>query len=103
MLLRTGLCVAESLLLLAVFVSTTDGFTNAKPTFSLTNSRSRILMVDPSLLDPNLIDVTIAVVSAAAGAASQLPKIQELEKEVSEAREALTMVSTSMANGVKSQ
>ncbi len=98
MLLRTGLRVAGSLLLFAFFVSTTDGFTNAKPTFSLTKSRSRILMVDPSLLDPNLIDVTIAVVSAAAGAASQLPKIQELEKEVSKAREALTMVITSMDN-----
>jgi hypothetical protein len=85
-------------LLVALFVTKSFGFTNTKPAFSLAvvSSKSRIFMVDPSLLDPNLIDVTIAVVSAAAGAASQLPRIQELEKEVNEARDALTLASIRM-------
>jgi predicted lipid-binding transport protein (Tim44 family) len=43
-------------------------------------------------VDMALIDAAIAVVSAAAGAASQLPRIQQLEKDVSAARSALTQV-----------
>jgi len=44
------------------------------------------------LIDPSVIpmDVGIAVVSAAAGAVSQLPRIQELEREVESARMSLT-------------
>ena len=43
-------------------------------------------------VDMALMDAAIAVVSAAAGAASQLPRIQQLEKDVSAARSALTQV-----------
>jgi hypothetical protein len=43
-------------------------------------------------LDLMMIDAAIAVVSAAAGAASQIPRIQELEVNLQEARASLTEV-----------
>lgn len=43
-------------------------------------------------VDMALMDAAIAVVSAAAGAASQLPRIQQLEKDLDTARSALTQV-----------
>lgn len=43
-------------------------------------------------VDIALMDAAIAVVSAAAGAASQLPRIQQLEKDLDLARCALTQV-----------
>ena len=43
-------------------------------------------------VDMAIMDAAIAVVSAAAGAASQLPRIQLLEKDLDMARSALTQV-----------
>lgn len=42
------------------------------------------------VLDPMMVDAGIAVVSAAAGAATQLPRIQQLERELKSAKESLT-------------
>ena len=44
------------------------------------------------VVDPISVNVGIAVVSAAAGAATQFPKIQELERELDIAKLALTEV-----------
>ena len=46
------------------------------------------------VVDPISVNVGIAVVSAAAGAATQFPKIQELERELEIAKLALTEVRT---------
>ena len=46
------------------------------------------MIIEPGLL----MDGAIALVSAAAGAASQFPRIQELERELGVARSALTEV-----------
>lgn len=54
------------------------------PIFRRTTARH---LIDPSVIP---MDVGIAVVSAAAGAVSQLPRIQELEREVESARMSLT-------------
>ena len=43
-------------------------------------------------MDPLSVNAAVAVVSAAAGAASQVPKIQELERELEIAKLALTEV-----------
>lgn len=42
------------------------------------------------VLDPTMVDAGIAVVSAAAGAASQLPRIQQLERDLRSAKESLS-------------
>jgi alanyl-tRNA synthetase len=42
------------------------------------------------VLDPTVVDAGIAVVSAAAGAASQFPRIQQLERELKSAKDSLT-------------
>ena len=43
-------------------------------------------------IDMVMMDAAIAVVSAAAGAATQLPRIQQLEKDLDAARSAITQV-----------
>jgi hypothetical protein len=57
-------------------------------------SRSyRLEMIPEMIIEPGLLmDGAIALVSAAAGAASQFPRIQELERELGIARSALTEV-----------
>jgi hypothetical protein len=47
------------------------------------------------VVEPIITEVAIAAVSAAAGAASQIPRIQNLEKELKLAKSALTEVSWS--------
>jgi hypothetical protein len=45
-----------------------------------------------AVIEPFMIDGAIALASAAAGAASQFPRIQQLERELDSARSALTQV-----------
>jgi hypothetical protein len=54
----------------------------------LSRSHRLEMIIEPGLL----IDGAIAIVSAAAGAASQFPRIQELERELGIARSSLTEV-----------
>ena len=61
----------------------------------------RDVVLDPSALDPNVVDVTIAVVSAAAGAATQVPRIQQLEKDLEGARADLLEVSAASGLGFR--
>lgn len=51
-------------------------------------------------LDPVSLDIGIAVVSAAVGAASQLPRIQQLERELETARSALTKSEQAMVTKI---
>lgn len=50
-------------------------------------------LVDIGIADLGLADLGIAVASAAAGVASQAPRIQQLEKDLELAHSALTEVS----------
>jgi len=50
-------------------------------------------IVKLAVIDPSIVDAAIALTSAAAGAASQFPRIQKLEQELDSARSALTQVS----------
>ena len=59
---------------------------------SASSSRTWQLRVIIPGVDMAMMDAAIAVVSAAAGAASQLPRIQQLEKDLDLARRALTQV-----------
>ena len=61
--------------------------TNPTTRRATTSTTSRLQLVDPIT-----VNVGIAVVSAAAGAATQIPKIQELERELDIAKLALTEV-----------
>ena len=61
-------------------------------------SAKSLNMVVP--LDPVSLDIGIAVVSAAVGAASQLPRIQQLERELETARSALTKSEQAMVTKI---
>ncbi len=50
-------------------------------------------------VDIAMMDAAIAVVSAAAGAASQFPRIQQLERDLDSARSALTEVRVRVSQG----
>jgi hypothetical protein len=65
-------------------------FLTAKTPSATRNCNSRRMLVP---IDPIMVDMGIAVASAAAGVASQLPKIQQLEQDVLRARSALTEAS----------
>lgn len=56
------------------------------------SKRSFVGMVVEPLFEPAFMDVSIALLSAAAGAASQFPRIQELERELTTTKAALTKV-----------
>ena len=78
--------------LTAVIAFTT---TNTNPTTTrriATTTTSTTTTSRLQLVDPITVNVGIAVVSAAAGAATQIPKIQELERELDIAKLALTEV-----------
>lgn len=59
---------------------------------SQTAATTKRKILPAMVLDPNVMDAAIALTSAAAGAASQLPRIQQLESELESTRSALTMV-----------
>jgi prophage DNA circulation protein len=72
------------------------------------SSSSSLSMVDPisfaanAALDIDLtLEMGVAVVSAAAGAMSQLPRIQSLEREVQAARNALTASEIELVDKIK--
>lgn len=64
--------------------------------FRQTIWRRPVLPIDPNLA----LDVGIAVASAAAGAASQLPRVQQLERELSITKEALTQSEQEMVRKI---
>lgn len=88
------------LLLVVVVVATTQAFSphaslgrsmSTTTATTHTSTKTRLFMIDPSLISGMLpMDVGIAAVSAAAGALSQVPKIQQLERELDVTRAALT-------------
>ena len=60
-------------------------------TFGYTKSSHLGMVLEP-LFEPAFMDVSIALLSAAAGAASQFPRIKELERELTITKKALTEV-----------
>jgi hypothetical protein len=67
-------------------IPSADGFVPIEP--MIHHHRGQLV----TAVDPQMVDAAIAVVSAAAGAATQMPRIQRLEKELKDARSALSEV-----------
>ena len=82
--------------MLMMAITTVVAFTNTNPATRTTPTSSSTTTASTTtrlqLVDPITVNVGIAVVSAAAGAATQIPKIQELERELDIAKLALTEV-----------
>ena len=85
---------AMMMMLLATTSLTAVAFTttNNNPTTTTRRIATTTTSTCLQLVDPITVNVGIAVVSAAAGAATQIPKIQELERELDIAKLALTEV-----------
>jgi hypothetical protein len=81
-----------------------DAFEPAPPTSN--NCRGRLASASESALrialDPSIVDAGIAVVSAAAGAATQLPRIHQLEREVKAAKDSLVQSEQELVSKIAS-
>mmetsp|Transcript_32817 Transcript_32817/g.54195 ORF Transcript_32817/g.54195 Transcript_32817/m.54195 type:complete len:213 (-) Transcript_32817:187-825(-) len=84
-------------LLLALLLATdgTSAFVVTPPPSIRCSSTERA-----AVIEPYMIDGAIALASAAAGAASQFPRIQQLERELGSARSALTKSEAELADKV---
>jgi hypothetical protein len=84
---RTIRMMLSTLFVSALLFAFTEGFVPRSSRASEASRQTRLFILPT---DPLFLDLGIAAVSAAAGAASQLPRIQELQRELEISRAALT-------------
>lgn len=77
----------STLFVSALLLALTEGFVPSSSRASEASRQTRLFILPT---DPLFLDLGIAAVSAAAGAASQLPRIQELQRELDISRAALS-------------
>jgi hypothetical protein len=79
--------ILSTLSVSALLLTFTEGFAPSSSRASEASRQTRLFILPT---DPLFLDLGIAAVSAAAGAVSQLPRIQELQRELEISRAALT-------------
>jgi hypothetical protein len=88
----------SALFVIALLLAFTEGFSPSCSSRASEGSRQTRLFLLPT--DPLFMDMGIAAVSAVAGAASQLPRIQELQRELDISRAALTESENEMVSKI---
>ena len=81
----------------ALLLAFTEGFVPSSSRASEASRQTRLFILPT---DPLFLDLGIAAVSAAAGAASQLPQIQELQRELEISRAALSESENEMVSKI---
>jgi hypothetical protein len=90
----------STLFVSALLLAFTEGFAPSSSRASEASRQTEMTRLFILPTDPLFLDLGIAAVSAAAGAVSQLPKIQELQRELEISRAALTESENEMVSKI---